>query len=31
VAADRSPGGPAAVWARSEEHAALLTRPRRGS
>jgi hypothetical protein len=31
VAADRSPGGPAAVWARSEEHAALLTRPPRGS
>lgn len=31
VAADRSPGGPAAVWARSEEHAALLTRPLRGS
>ena len=31
VAADRSPGGPAAVWACSEEHAALLTRPQRGS
>jgi formate hydrogenlyase subunit 3/multisubunit Na+/H+ antiporter MnhD subunit len=31
VAADRSPGGPAAVWACSMEHAALLTRPPRGS
>lgn len=31
VAADRSPGGPAAVWACSGEHTALLTRPPRGS
>lgn len=31
VAADRSPGGPAAVWVRSEERTALLTRPLRGS
>jgi hypothetical protein len=31
VAADRSPGGAAAVWARSGEHAALPTRPPRGS
>ena len=31
VAADRSPGGPAAVWACSGEHTALLTRSSKGS